>query len=185
MALEHVPLLDLSGTEWPEFPDAEVVSASVYTARGRMNGYPDSHATRVRRALAERHYIKAARSCSATAPASCCRRPPTCCSRDGEELVVPVAELLALSGDRAACRRRGRCRSTLADGVLDSRALLAADRRAHARADALQPERPDRHVHRARRRSASCSSRLPEHVHVLLDEAYIQFQDVEERGRVR
>jgi histidinol-phosphate/aromatic aminotransferase/cobyric acid decarboxylase-like protein len=59
LALEHVPVLDLSGTEWPEFPNPEVVSASVYVARGRINGYPDTHATGLRRALAERHGIKA------------------------------------------------------------------------------------------------------------------------------
>ena len=60
LALEHVPTLDLSGTEWPELPSAEVVSASVYQARGRLNGYPDPDATQVRRALAERHYIRGA-----------------------------------------------------------------------------------------------------------------------------
>ena len=70
LALEEVPLLDLSGTEWPDLPNAEVVGASVYQARGRLNGYPDAEATQVRRALAERHNIRAARSCSATAPRS-------------------------------------------------------------------------------------------------------------------
>ena len=55
-----VPTLDLSGTEWPELPNAEVVSASVYQARGRLNGYPDPEATQVRRALAERHNIRGA-----------------------------------------------------------------------------------------------------------------------------
>ena len=34
MALEEVPILDLSGTEWPEFPNPDVVSASVYTGAG-------------------------------------------------------------------------------------------------------------------------------------------------------
>src|SRR5947209_5758271 len=58
MALEQVPFLDLSGTEWPESPHPDVVAASVYTARGRINGYPDRHATPIRRALAERHNIK-------------------------------------------------------------------------------------------------------------------------------
>ena len=58
LALEHVPVLDLSGTEWPDLPNADVVSASVYQARGRINGYPDRHATAVKRALSERHYIR-------------------------------------------------------------------------------------------------------------------------------
>jgi hypothetical protein len=38
LALEHVPMLDLSKTEWPELPHAEVVAATVYQARGRLNG---------------------------------------------------------------------------------------------------------------------------------------------------
>ena len=47
LALERVPPLDLSSTEWPDLPDPEVVGASVYQARGRLNGYPDPDATRV------------------------------------------------------------------------------------------------------------------------------------------
>src|SRR3954469_22763506 len=58
LALERVPVLDLSGTEWPDLPNADVVSASVYQARGRINGYPDPHATAIRRALSERQYIR-------------------------------------------------------------------------------------------------------------------------------
>ena len=39
LALERVPTLDLTETEWPELPHAEVVGASVYQARGRLNGH--------------------------------------------------------------------------------------------------------------------------------------------------
>ena len=53
LALEQVPDLVLSGTEWPDFPNSEVVNASIAMARGRVNGYPDRHAAQVRRALAE------------------------------------------------------------------------------------------------------------------------------------
>ena len=60
LALERVPTLDLSGTEWPELPDPEVVAASVYQARGRLNGYPDPEAVQIRRELAERHNIRSA-----------------------------------------------------------------------------------------------------------------------------
>ena len=58
MALEEVPDVDLSGTEWPEFPNSEVVNASIYTARGRVNGYPDRDAARIRRVLAESHGVE-------------------------------------------------------------------------------------------------------------------------------
>src|ERR687888_2206933 len=55
LALQQIPDLDISGTEWPEFPNSEVVNASIFTARGRVNGYPDRYARGVRRALAEKH----------------------------------------------------------------------------------------------------------------------------------
>ena len=58
LALERAPDLDLSSTEWPELPNAEVVNASIFTARGRINGYPDRHASGVRRRLAERHGVE-------------------------------------------------------------------------------------------------------------------------------
>src|SRR3954453_7349189 len=57
LALQQVPDLDLSNTEWPDLPNSEVVNASIAVARGRVNGYPDRHATRVRRVLAESHDV--------------------------------------------------------------------------------------------------------------------------------
>src|SRR5215203_5803232 len=54
-ALEEVPDVDLSGTEWPEFPNSEVVNAAIYAARGRVNGYPDRYAASVRSTLAGRY----------------------------------------------------------------------------------------------------------------------------------
>ncbi len=41
MALERVPMIDLSGTEWPKFPNSDIMNAAIYAARGRVNGYPD------------------------------------------------------------------------------------------------------------------------------------------------
>src|SRR5665809_157284 len=57
VALEEVPVCDLSSTEWPDFPNAEVMNASIFAARGGVNGYPDRHATAVRAMLAERHGV--------------------------------------------------------------------------------------------------------------------------------
>src|SRR5918997_3244688 len=58
LALERVPVCDLSRTEWPDFPDSEVVNASIFAARGGVNGYPDRHAERARRMLAARHGVE-------------------------------------------------------------------------------------------------------------------------------
>lgn len=60
-ALAHIPMIDLSGTEWPDFPNSEVMNASIYVARGRINGYPDRYAEKLRRSLAARHDVDAER----------------------------------------------------------------------------------------------------------------------------
>src|SRR5262245_7581067 len=57
LALERLPDLDLSGTEWPDMPKADVVNAAIARARGRVNGYPDRLAGGVRKLLAERHDV--------------------------------------------------------------------------------------------------------------------------------
>src|SRR6476619_8014397 len=58
LALERVRTIDLSSSEWPDFPNSEIMNASIYAARGRVNGYPDRHATQIRRTLAERHGVE-------------------------------------------------------------------------------------------------------------------------------
>ena len=63
-------------------------------------------------------------------------------------------------------------------GMLDVEAVARAVGDAHARAGAVQPERPDGHL-RSRGALGDLVARLPDHVHVLLDESYVQFQDVE------
>src|SRR3954451_18289271 len=57
LALEKVPTIDLSSSEWPNFPNSEVMNAAIARARGRMNGYPDRHAAVARALLAERHGV--------------------------------------------------------------------------------------------------------------------------------
>src|SRR5438132_14320818 len=58
LALAEVPVIDLSGTEWPDFPHSEIMNAAIYAARGSVNSYPDRHATRLRRLLGERHSVE-------------------------------------------------------------------------------------------------------------------------------
>src|ERR671939_38483 len=59
LALAEVPTLDLSSTEWPDLPHSEIMNAAIYAARGRVNNYPDRHASRIRRLLAKRHDVDA------------------------------------------------------------------------------------------------------------------------------
>jgi histidinol-phosphate aminotransferase len=178
LALEHVPVLDLSGTEWPEYPNAEVVQASVFTARGRINGYPDVHATRLRRALAERHGIKADQIVIGNGAAELLQTSAYLLLSNGDELISPWPSysLYPTIALRAGARP---VPVDLDDGRADPDALVAAVT-ARTRVIALcNPNDPtgtylDSHT------VGSLLSRLPEHVHLLLDEAYIQFQDVED-----
>ena len=89
LALEQVPDLDLSGTEWPEFPNSEVMNASIYTARGRVNGYPDRHAEDVRRALAEAHDVEPERIAVGNGAAELLQAAALVLLGEGDELLTP------------------------------------------------------------------------------------------------
>ena len=179
LALERVPVLDLSGTEWPELPNAEVVSASVYQARGRLNGYPDPEATQVRRAAgrAPQHPWRADRVGNGAAELVR-SRDRTCSRPSGTRVVVPrpsqrvYPAIAARAGARSWSRA---CRTTVADAEALLRASVT-DAPACS-CSATRTTRPATYLPSAR--LGELLSRLPEHVHVLLDEAYIQFQDVE------
>ena len=170
-ALERAPDIDLSGTEWPELPHSEIVNAAIARARGRVNGYPDRHATASRRLLAERHGVEPDQVVLGNGAADLLHAAALALLSDGDELVMqwpsyPLYPLLAAhagatpvpveGGDLdAAVGERTRavvlCNPNDPTGTYlpssDLRALLAA---------------------------------LPEHVHVLLDEALVHFQDLEE-----
>src|SRR4051812_43464213 len=178
LALDHVPPLDLSSTEWPDLPDAEVVSASVYQARGRMNGYPDPDATRVRRALAERHYLRGGQIVLGNGASDLMKTAALRLLRDGSEAVFPhpsnpLFEAIAARAGGTPVPVR------LENGVLDRDRLLSA---VGARTRLLFLSNPNdptgTYVPAAE--IGELLSRVPEHVHVLLDESYIHFQDVEE-----
>jgi histidinol-phosphate aminotransferase len=178
LALEEVPHLDLSLTEWPEFPHAEVVQASVFSARGRLNGYPDSHATALRRALAEHHNIKADQIVVGNGATELLQTAAYLLLSQGDEMVTPWPSysLYPLIALRAGARP---VPVDLVGGKVDRDAVLAA---AGDRTQVLvlcNPNDPTG-TYESSREVGELLSALPEHVHVLLDEAYIQFQDVEE-----
>jgi histidinol-phosphate aminotransferase len=178
LALEEVPELDLSGTEWPEFPHADVVQASVFSARGRLNGYPDSHATALRRALAEHHNIKADQIVVGNGATELMQTAAYLLLSQGDELVTPWPSysLYPLIALRAGARP---VPVDLVDGRADRDALLAATGERTQVLVLCNPNDPTGAYHSADEVGALLSA-LPEHVHVLLDEAYIQFQDVED-----
>ena len=89
LALQQVPQLDLSSTEWPELPDSEVVNASIFAARGRVNGYPDRHAEGIRRTLAERHGVTPERIVFGNGAAELLQATALLTMSAGDELVTP------------------------------------------------------------------------------------------------
>src|ERR671932_747663 len=125
LALERVPTVDLSTTEWPEFPNSEIVNASIAAARGRVNGYPDRHATAVRTALAERHGVEPEQVVVGNGAAELLQAAALLLLRDGGELVTPWPSypLFPLMAQRAGGRP---VPVDLAGGRIDLDAVRAA-----------------------------------------------------------
>jgi histidinol-phosphate aminotransferase len=178
LALEEIPLLDLSRTEWPDYPLADIVGASVYTARGRVNTYPDKHATALRRALAERHYVKSEQIVVGNGATEMLGTAGHVLLSAGDELVTPWPsyQLYPSIALRAGARP---VPVDLRDGRVNPDALLAAIGDRTRVLVLCNPNDPTGTYLRSGE-VRELLQRLPERVHVLLDEAFIQFQDVED-----
>src|SRR5919199_3020032 len=125
LELERVPTLDLSGTEWPTFPNSEIMNAAIYAARGAVNGYPDRHATAIRRALARRHGVEPEQVVVGNGAAELLQLATLVLLRDGGELVTPWPSypLFPLMAQRAGGRP---VPVELAGGRIDPEAVIAA-----------------------------------------------------------
>ena len=171
VALEQVPALDLSGTEWPEFPNSEVMNASIFTARGAINGYPDRHAEDVRRALARRHEVDPERIVLGNGAAELLQTAALVLMGEGDELLTPWPSypLYPLMAARAGGRPVSVASvGDLPDAVTERTRLVVL----------CNPNDPTGAYLRAEA-VASLASRVGERVHVLVDEALVHFQDAE------
>jgi histidinol-phosphate aminotransferase len=177
LALEQVPAVDLSGTEWPNFPNSEIMNAAIAAARGRVNGYPDRHASTIRRALAERHEVDPEQVVVGNGAAELLQQAALLLLRDGGELVTPWPSypLFPLMAQRAGGRP---VPVELAGGRVDADALLAAVG-ADTRAVVICNPNDPTGAYLDSQSLGALIAALPDHVAVLLDEAYIEFQDVE------
>jgi histidinol-phosphate aminotransferase len=178
LALEHVPVLDLSGTEWPEYPNADIVSASVYQARGRLSSYPDRHATAIRRELAERHYVRGEQIVIGNGAAELLTTATYLLVSEGDEVVM-LRPSYALHRSIAARAGARVVEVELSDGQIDPDALLANVGPRVRMVVICNPNDPTG-TYLQSSRLGELLSRLPDHVHLALDEAYIQFMDVED-----
>jgi histidinol-phosphate aminotransferase len=171
LALQRVPDLDLSGTEWPELPHSEIVNAAIARARGRVNGYPDRHAAGVRRLLAERHGIDPERIVLGNGAAELLQAAALALLSEGDELLMPWPSypLYPLLAAHAGARPVPVEGGPLLEAVGErTRALVLCN-----------PNDPTGDYLPAEQLGALLAA-LPSHVHVLLDEALIHFQDVED-----
>lgn len=178
LALEQVPVCDLSRTEWPDFPDAEVVNASIFAARGGVNGYPDRHADRARVMLAERHRIEPERIVVGNGAAELLQAAALHLLSAGDDLVTawPSYPLYPLMAGRA--RARPVAVDLAGDGGVDPDALLESVGERTRVVVVCNPNDPTG-THLGSETIERMLSALPEHVQLLLDEAYVHFQDRE------
>ena len=176
VALERVPVLDLSGTEWPDLPNAEVVNASIYGARARQR-LSGPLALGLRNRLAERHGVEPEQMVVGNGAGELLQTAAHLLLAPGRRARDPVALVPAVPADGPA-RRGAAGGGRLRDGAPDPEAVLAAVTQRTRVVAICEPQRPDRGLWTPPGWPRSLAS-LPEHVHVLLDEAYAHFQDVE------
>jgi histidinol-phosphate aminotransferase len=176
-ALAHIPTIDLSGTEWPDFPNSEVMNASIFVARGRINGYPDRHAEKLRRSLAARHDVDPERIVVGNGAAELLQSAAHALLAGGGELVTPWPSypLYPLMAARAGGRPVA---VDLVDDRLDVRRTLAAVGERTRAIVICNPNDPSG-TYVPAGELACLLGEVPELVEVLLDEAVVQFQDVE------
>jgi histidinol-phosphate aminotransferase len=171
-------VFDLSTTECAEMPACEVVSAAVFASRGALNKYPDHSAARLRELLATRHALQADQFVLGNGAGNLLQSAAPLLLSPGDELVTPWPSypLYPLMARRAGARP---VPVALDEGHVGVEALLAAVNERTRVLVICNPNDPtgtylDSHA------LAALLSRLPERVHVLLDEAIVHFQDREE-----
>jgi histidinol-phosphate aminotransferase len=182
LALEQVPVLDLSSTEWPDFPNSEVVNASIAAARGRVNGYPDRYAAALRAELARRHGVAPERIVVGNGAAELLQSAALVLLAPGDELVTPWPSypLYPLMASRAGARPVA---VDDGSGEADPRAVRAAVTDRTRVVVLCNPNDPTGTYLPAAGVEELLES-LPPEVHLLVDEALIQFQQAEDEDAV-
>lgn len=170
-ALARVPDIDLSGTEWPDLPHSEIVNAAIARARGRVNGYPDRYAAPVRRLLADRHGVEPDQIALGNGAAELLQSAALALLSPGDELVIPWPSypLYPLMAAHAGATPVSVDHGPITDAVTPrTRAVVLCN-----------PNDPTGEYTSSEELGALVSA-LPENVYVLLDEALVQFQDLED-----
>jgi histidinol-phosphate aminotransferase len=170
-ALERVPDIDLSGTEWPDLPHSEIVNAAIARARGFVQRYPDRHATSVRRLLAERHGVDPDQVVLGNGAADLLHSAALSLLSPGDELAMPwpsypLYPLLAAHAGGTPVPLEGPDISTAL--TPSTRVLVLCNPNDPTGSYVPSSELRD------------LLGALPDQLHVLLDEALVHFQDAED-----
>jgi len=167
-------IAQLASNESPTPPHPKVVEA-VAAAAGLMNRYPDPDATLLRRRLAERYETEPARVAVGNGSCEILLAAAEALCEPGAEIVYAwpafsmYPYLPALTGAREV-------RVPLAEGdVHDLDAMAAEVTAATQLLIVCNPNNPTA-THIPAAEIAAFCERIPEHVTVILDEAYVEFQ---------
>ena len=171
-------IAQLASNESPFPPHPDVVEA-IARAAGAMNRYPDPGATLLRQRIAERFDTEPARIAVANGSCEILLAAAVALCEPGDEILYAWPSfsiypyLPALSGAREI-------RVPLADGdVHDLEAMLAEVTAATQLVLVCNPNNPTGTCLPAER-IAGFLDRLPDHATVILDEAYIEFQQTDD-----
>jgi histidinol-phosphate aminotransferase len=170
-ALDRVPDIDLAGTEWPDLPHSEIVNAAIARARGFVQRYPDRHASATRGLLAERHGLSPDQIALGNGAAELLHAAALALLKPGDELVTswPSYPLYPLMAAHSGATPVPVTDQPLTTAVNDrTKAVVVCNPN-----DPTGSYMPSSEL-------ADLLTALPDHVHVLLDEALVQFQDIEE-----
>jgi histidinol-phosphate aminotransferase len=142
-----------------------------------VNRYPDGHATGLRRALAERHAIKSDQIVIGNGALELLQSAAYLLLSQGDEVVMPWPSYSLYP--TVVLRAGGRpVFVDLRNGGTDTDALLGAINERTRVVIICNPNDPTGTYLESQALGAFLSQ-VPDHVHVLLDEAYVHFQDVE------
>ncbi len=167
-------VVKLASNESPWGPHPAVVEA-ISGAAGGLNRYPDQHARRLRRRIAERFDVDPARIAVGNGSCEILLAAAEALCEPGDEILFAwpsfsiYPHLAALSGAREI-------RVPLASGYLhDLDAMLEEVTAATKLVCVCNPNNPTG-THLPAERIAEFCARVPDHVTVAVDEAYVEFQ---------
>ncbi len=175
-ALARVEPLDLSGTTWFEFPHPDVVAAVTYAARRGINRYADPHALELRGELGRRHGLEPERVVVGNGAAELLVAAATALLGPADELLTPwpsypLYPLMAKRAGGLPVPVPGRDPEAILEGLTGRTRLLVI----------CNPNDPTG-AYSSTPQLRELVERLPEEVTVILDEALVDFVDVEPPG---